>query len=81
MALSGELESDGLKAKTIKTTAAVSLEKTDEGFTITAVKLDVSAEVPGADLLVFERAANRAKSGCPISRLLNAEILLEAKLI
>jgi len=81
MALSGQLENGGLKAKSISTTATVTLEKTDEGFSITEVQLDVTAAVPNADLHAFEKAANNAKDGCPISKLLNAKITLEAKLL
>ena len=62
------------------TTAAVTLEKTDAGFTITAVHLDVTAKIPGADQQTFEKAAENAKSGCPVSRVLNAQITMEAKL-
>jgi osmotically inducible protein OsmC len=80
MALSGQLESAGLKAESIRTTAAVSLEKTDGGFTITAVHLDVVARIPNADHQAFEKAANNAKAGCPVSKLLNAEITMDARL-
>ena len=80
MALSGQLGQANLKADSIATTASVTLEKTDAGFTVTAVHLAVRAKVPGADTAVFETAANNAKSGCPISRLLNAKITLEAVL-
>ena len=81
MALSGQLEKDGMKAESISTTATVSLEKTDKGFTVTQVQLDVAAAVPGADPEAFEKAAKDAKAGCPISRLLNAKILMEARLL
>jgi osmotically inducible protein OsmC len=80
MALSGQLGNAGLTAESINTTAAVKLEKTDAGFTITSVHLDVTARVPGADQQAFETAANNAKAKCPVSRLLNAEITMEAKL-
>jgi osmotically inducible protein OsmC len=80
MALSKQLEDAGMKADEIKTTAGVRLEKTDAGFTITKVHLDVTARIPGADATAFETAANNAKAGCPVSRLLNAEITMEAKL-
>jgi osmotically inducible protein OsmC len=70
----------GLTAESINTTAAVRLEKTDAGFSITKVHLDVTARVPGADAAAFETAANNAKAGCPVSRLFNAEITLDAKL-
>jgi lipoyl-dependent peroxiredoxin len=80
MALSGQLGNAGLTAESINTTAAVTLDKTEAGFTITAVHLDVTARVPGADPQAFETAANNAKAGCPVSRLLNARITMEAKL-
>ena len=80
MALSAQLGNAGLTAESIKTMAAVTLVKTDAGFTITAVHLDVTAKVPGADSQAFETAANNAKAGCPVSRLLNAKITMEAKL-
>ncbi len=80
MALSKQLNDAGLTADSINTTAAVRLEKTDAGFSITKVHLDVTARVPGADAAAFETAANNAKAGCPVSRLFNAEITLDAKL-
>ncbi|HEV2761374.1 MAG TPA: OsmC family protein [Pyrinomonadaceae bacterium] len=80
MALSGQLGNAGLTAESIRTTATVRLEKTDAGFTITSVHLDVAARVPGADQQAFETAANNAKAGCPVSRVLNAEITLDARL-
>jgi osmotically inducible protein OsmC len=80
MALSKQIEDAGFKAEFINTTAAVRLEKTDAGFTITKVHLDVNARVPGADAAAFETAANNAKAGCPVSRLFNAEITMDAKL-
>ena len=80
MALSKQLEDAGTKADEINTTATVSLEKTDAGFTVTRVHLDVTARIPGASREAFETAANNAKAGCPISRLLNAEITMDARL-
>ncbi|HYH87338.1 MAG TPA: OsmC family protein [Pyrinomonadaceae bacterium] len=80
MALSKQLEDAGMKAEEINTTAAVGLEKTDAGFTITKVHLDVNARIPGGDAAAFETAANNAKAGCPVSRLFNAEITMDAKL-
>ena len=80
MALSKQLGDAGLTADSINTTASVRLEKTDAGFSITKVHLDVTARVPGADAAAFETAANNAKAGCPVSRLFNAEITLDAKL-
>src|SRR5437764_8680186 len=80
MALSGQLGNAGMTAQSIRTTASVTLEKIDAGFTITKVHLDVRAKIPGADSQIFETAANNAKAGCPISRLLKAEITMDAKL-
>jgi osmotically inducible protein OsmC len=80
MALSGQLGNAGMTADSIETTAAVTLEKTDAGFTITKVHLAVTARIPGADKQAFETAANNAKAGCPISRLLKAEITMDARL-
>jgi osmotically inducible protein OsmC len=80
MALSGQLTNAGLTAERIETTATVTLEKTDAGFTITAVHLDVSASVPSADAQAFASAANHAKANCPVSRVLNATITLDARL-
>lgn len=80
MALSGQLGAAKLVPESIKTAATVSLEKTDAGFTVTEVHLDVSARVPGASQEAFMKAANDAKAGCPISRLLNAKITMDARL-
>jgi osmotically inducible protein OsmC len=80
MALSGQLGNAGVTAENISTTASVTLEKTDAGFTVTKVHLDVTARIPGGDQQVFETAANNAKAGCPISRLLKAEITMDARL-
>ncbi|HYG11917.1 MAG TPA: OsmC family protein [Pyrinomonadaceae bacterium] len=80
MALSGQLGNAGLVADSIKTTASVKLEKTDAGFTITEIHLSVAARVPGASPEQFETAANNAKANCPVSRVLNAKITMEANL-
>ena len=80
MALSGQLGAANLTAERIETTATVNLEKTDAGFTVTDVHLEVRAKVPGASREAFDKAANDAKTGCPISRLLNAKITMDAKL-
>jgi len=80
MALSGQLGAAGLTAESINTTASVSLEKTDAGFAITKVHLDVTAKVPGADQAAFEKATNNAKTGCPVSKVLKAEITMNATL-
>ena len=81
MALSAQLEAAGLTATSINTTAGVTLLKTDAGFTITAVHLAVTASVPGASQSQFETATTNAKAGCPVSRVLNAEITMDAKLV
>ena len=78
MALSGQLGQTNLRAESIATAAEVTLEKTDVGFTVTTVHLSVRAKVPGASKEAFEKAANNAKAGCPISRLLNAKITMDA---
>lgn len=80
MAVSAQLGELGMTADSLKTTAAVTLEKIDGGFTITAVHLDLQARIPGADQKAFEEATRKAKEGCPVSKLLNAKITLTAKL-
>lgn len=80
MALSGQLGNAGMTAESIRTTCTITMEKTDAGFTVTASHLELVARVPGADQSKFDTAAKNAKEGCPISRLLNAKITLDAKL-
>ncbi|HEV7966821.1 MAG TPA: OsmC family protein [Candidatus Acidoferrales bacterium] len=80
MALSGQLTSAGIVPESLETTAAVTLEKLEAGFTVTKIHLDVTGKIPGADAAAFEKAAQNAKAGCPISRLLKAEITMTAKL-
>jgi len=81
MALSAQLESAGVKAEAIDTKASLTFEKTEAGFTITKIHLELRAKVPGADEAKFAKAAADAKAGCPVSRVLNAEITLDAKLV
>jgi osmotically inducible protein OsmC len=81
MALSGQLGNAGITATEINTTATVTLEKTDAGFTVTSSHLAVTAKIPGGDAKAFETAANNAKAGCPISRVLNTKITMDAKLV
>jgi osmotically inducible protein OsmC len=81
MALSLILGEAGLKADRMKTSAVVSLEQVSEGFAITASALTLEASVPGVDEAQFEELAAKAKAGCPVSKLLNATITLDAKLI
>jgi osmotically inducible protein OsmC len=80
MALSAQLGTMGLTPAEIRTSAAVSLEKVGDGFAITAVHLTVKAKVPGADAPQFQTAANNAKAGCPVSKVLNATITMDASL-
>jgi osmotically inducible protein OsmC len=80
MALSGILGAAKLTAENINTTATVTIEKQGEGFTITAVHLDVKAKIPGASVEAFNMAAKKAKEGCPVSKVLNATITMDAKL-
>jgi osmotically inducible protein OsmC len=80
MALSGQLGAAGMTAQSLNVTATVSLDKVGEGFAITAVHLDLTARIPGADKAAFETAAQGAKQNCPVSKLLNATITMDAKL-
>ena len=80
MALSAQLDTAGKKAESIQTEATVTMDTTDAGFTITAVHLKVRAKVPGASPPDFQQAAEAAKKGCPVSRVLNATITMETKL-
>lgn len=76
MAFSAELGKAGLTPESIQTTATITMEKTDAGFSVTESHLDVTVKVPGADKAKVEEIANAAKAGCPISRVLNAKISL-----
>ena len=80
MALSGQLGNAGMTAESINTTAEVRLEKVGGGFAITSVHLTVRVRIPGADNEAFTIAANNAKAGCPVSKVLNAEITMDAAL-
>jgi lipoyl-dependent peroxiredoxin len=80
MALSGQLGGANLTASSIETTATLTMEKLDSGWTITAVHLDVVGRVPNADEAAFQKAAENAKSGCPVSKVLKANITMTAKL-
>ena len=80
MALSAQLGEAGLTPDSIATTATVTMERTDAGFTVTSSHLDVHAKIPGASKEAFDKAAGNAKAGCPISRLLNAKITMAATL-
>ena len=80
MALSMMLGEAGIVPARIDTQAAVTLEKTDGGFSITKVHLEVNVRAPGADRGKFEAAAAKAKAGCPVSKVLSAAITMNAKL-
>jgi osmotically inducible protein OsmC len=80
MALSAQLGGAGLSAESLKTTATLTMEKLEAGWAITKIHLDLTAKIPGADKAKFDAAAVAAKAGCPVSRLLNAEITLDARL-
>ena len=81
MALSMMLGEAGLTADRIDTAAEVTLDKLPDGFAITAVHLVLRAKVPGASEAQFLEIANKAKEGCPVSKLLNAKISLDAALV
>ena len=70
-----------LTAERMDTTAEVTLEKVADGFAITAVHLTLKAKVPGADQAKLEELAGKAKAGCPVSKLLNANITMDATLV
>jgi len=80
MALSAELGKAGITPASIETAATVTLEKLDSGWTVSKVHLDVKAKIPGADPAAFNAAAETAKANCPISKLLNATITMQAAL-
>jgi osmotically inducible protein OsmC len=80
MALSGMLGEAGLTAEKIETHAEVSLEKVGAGFEVTASHLSVVASIPGAEEAKFQEIAERAKSGCPLSKVLRAKITMDARL-
>jgi osmotically inducible protein OsmC len=80
MALSAQLEGAKLPPESITTNVTLSLDKLDSGWTITASHLDVVGKVPGADAATFQKYAEAAEKGCPVSKVLNAKITMNAKL-
>jgi osmotically inducible protein OsmC len=80
MALAFALNKNGHEAKEIKTSATLSFDQQGDGFAITAVHLDLTASIPGIDAAAFQKIAEEAKNGCPVSKVLKAEITLDAKL-
>jgi lipoyl-dependent peroxiredoxin len=80
MALSAQLGTANLTPSSIETSATLTMEKLEAGWTITAVHLDVVGKVPGATDAKFQELAGNAKAGCPVSKVLNAKITMNAKL-
>ena len=80
MALSAQLGSANLTPESIRTNVTLSLDKLDSGWTITASHIDVVGKVPGADAATFQKYAEAAEKGCPVSKVLNAKITMSAKL-
>lgn len=80
MAFSMILGMAGFTPDKIETTATITLEQKDGGFAITASHLDVTASIPGIDDATFQELAGKAKAGCPVSKVLNADITMDAKL-
>jgi osmotically inducible protein OsmC len=80
MALSNELSNVGLIAKKLEATATISLEKVENGFSVTKSHIDLVADIPGAEKAKFDAAVKAAETGCPVSKLFKAEISVSAKL-
>jgi osmotically inducible protein OsmC len=80
MALSAQLGNAGLTPEKLETTATVTFDKLEAGWTVTNILLNVKGKVPKADLSAWDKATQAAKTGCPISRLLNTTITMDAKL-
>jgi lipoyl-dependent peroxiredoxin len=81
MALSMILGDAGMKAESINTKATVTLEQVGGGFAITSSALETQVKIPNADKAAFQKAAEAAKAGCPVSKLLNATITMDARLV
>jgi osmotically inducible protein OsmC len=81
MAVAAQLDEAGMQANNLHTSATVTLDRKPDGFVIAAVHLDLEAEIPGADQQAFEAAVDKAKTGCPVSKVLNAAISLTVKLV
>ncbi|MEO8025009.1 MAG: OsmC family protein [Bryobacteraceae bacterium] len=80
MALSLQLGTAGMTAESINTTCTVTLDKVEGGFAITESHLDVKVKIPGGDKAKFDQAAAEAKAGCPLSKVINAKITMDAVL-
>lgn len=81
MALSGQLGKANITPESLETTASLTLDKLESGWTVTKVHLEVAARIPGGNKEALEKAAEEAKKNCPISRLLKAEITMSARLV
>ena len=81
MALSMILGNAGMTAESINTTATVSLDQVEGGFAVTSSHLETTVKIPNADKAAFQKAVEAAKTGCPISKLLNAKITMDARLV
>ncbi|MGN6521119.1 MAG: OsmC family protein [Dokdonella sp.] len=81
MALSAQLSNAGTPPERIETKAEITFDKVGDGFAITASHLTVSAKVPGLDAAKFQELATKAKEGCPVSKVLNANITMDATLV
>lgn len=80
MALSAELGKAGIVPESLRTMATITMDKLDAGWTVTESHLEVTGKVPGGSAEAFQKAAQAAETGCPISRLLKAKITMDAKL-
>ena len=80
MALSAQLGGANLTPESLNTTVTLTMEKLDAGWTITTSHIDVTGRVPGADAATFQKYAEAAETGCPVSKVLNAKITMTAKL-
>ena len=81
MALSLFLGQAGMTAESIQTKATVSLDQVEGGFAVTSSHLETKVRIPTADKAAFDKAVETAKTGCPISKLLNARITMDAALV
>jgi len=80
MALSAQLGGANLKPESISTNVTLTMEKQESGWAITSSHIDVVGKVPGADAATFQKYAEAAEKGCPVSKVLNAKITMDAKL-
>jgi osmotically inducible protein OsmC len=80
MAVSSQLTQAGLKAERLETNCTITLEQKDGSFAITESRLELKAKIPGATQEAFDKATQAAKTGCPVSKLYNTKITLDAHL-